>query len=79
LYGNTKNPKWPKQSWGKKTKLEKLGSLTSGNTTKQYGEAGGRVRQKNHFPSHKYIKNKSGCGTTPTEYLLNTRRRPQIS
>ena len=30
-------------------------------------------------PPHKYIKNISICGTTPTEHLLNTGRRPQTS
>ena len=29
--------------------------------------------------SHKYIQNSSTCGTTLTEHLLNTGRRPQIS
>ena len=40
---------------------------------------GGGVRRGNHFPPHKYNKNTSTCGTTPTEHLLNTGRRPQTS
>ena len=32
-----------------------------------------------HLPPHKYIKNTSTCGTTPTEHLLNAGRRPQTS
>ena len=40
---------------------------------------GRRVRRGDHLPPHKYIKNTSTCGTTPTEYLLNTGRRPQTS
>ena len=27
----------------------------------------GRVRRGDHLPSHKYIRNTSTCGTTPTE------------
>ena len=34
------------------------------------------VRYGDHFPPHKYIKNTSTCGTTPTEHLLNAGRRP---
>ena len=40
---------------------------------------GGGVRCGDHVPPHKYIKNTSTCGTTPTEHLLNPGRRPQIS
>ena len=40
---------------------------------------GGGVRRKDHIPPHKYIKNTSMCGTTPTEHLLNAGRRPQTS
>ena len=40
---------------------------------------GGGVRRGNHLPPHKYIKNTSPCGTTPTEHLLNAGRRPQTS
>ena len=39
----------------------------------------GGVRHGDHLPPHKYIKNTSTCGTTPTEHLLNTGRRPQTS
>ena len=35
LYGNTKDPYQPKQSWERKRKVEELGSLTSDYTTKQ--------------------------------------------
>ena len=37
------------------------------------------VRCVDHLPPHKYIKNTSTCGTTPTEHLLNAGRRPQTS
>ena len=37
------------------------------------------VRLGDHLPPHKYIRNTSTCGTTPTEHLLNAGRRPQTS
>ena len=37
------------------------------------------VRRGDHLPPHKYIRNTSTCGTTPTEHLLNTGRRPHTS
>ena len=37
------------------------------------------VRCGHHLPPHKYIRNTSTCGTTPTEHLLNAGRRPQTS
>ena len=37
------------------------------------------VRHGDHLPAHKYIKNTSACGTTPTEHLLNSDRRPRAS
>ena len=40
---------------------------------------GGGVRRGDHLPRHKYIRNTSTCGTTPTEHLLNAGRRPQTS
>ena len=40
---------------------------------------GGGVRLRDHLPPHKYIRNTSTCGTTPTEHLLNAGRRPQTS
>ena len=40
---------------------------------------GGGVRSGDHLPPHKYIRNTSTCGTTPTEHLLNAGRRPQSS
>ena len=40
---------------------------------------GGGVRRGGHLPPHKYIRNRSTCGTTPTECLLNAGRRPQTS
>ncbi|XP_054945520.1 acyl-CoA dehydrogenase family member 11 isoform X2 [Physeter macrocephalus] len=40
---------------------------------------GRRVRHGDHLPPHKYIRNTSTCGTTPTEHLLNAGRRPQTS
>ena len=36
-------------------------------------------RSCDHLPPHKYIRNTSTCGTTPTEHLLNADRRPQTS
>ena len=35
------------------------------------------VRRGDHLPPHKYIRNTSTCGTTPTEHLLNAGRKPQ--
>ena len=40
---------------------------------------GGGVRCRDHLPPHKYIRNTSTCGITPTEHLLNAGRRPQTS
>ena len=40
---------------------------------------GGGVRCGDHLPPHKYIRNTSTRGTTPTEHLLNAGRRPQTS
>ena len=40
---------------------------------------GGGVRCRDHLPTHKYIRNISTCGTTPTEHLVNASRRPQTS
>ena len=42
-------------------------------------EDGRGVRRGDHLLPHKYIKNISTCGKTPTEHLLNTGRRPQTS
>ena len=42
-------------------------------------ENGGGVRQGDHLCPHNNIKNVSVCGTTPTEYFLNTGRRSQTS
>ena len=40
---------------------------------------GGSVTRRDHLPPHKYIRNTSTCGTTPTEHRLNAGRRPQTS
>ena len=40
---------------------------------------GGRVRRGDQLPPHKYIRNTSTCGTTPTEHLVNVGRRSQTS
>ena len=40
---------------------------------------GGGVRRGDHLPPHKYIRNTSTRGTTPTEPLLNAGRRRQTS
>ena len=37
------------------------------------------VRCGDHLLSHKYIRNTSTYGTTPTEHLPNAGRRPQTS
>ena len=37
------------------------------------------VRRGDHLPPHKFIRNTSTCGTTPTEHLLSAGRRPQTS
>ena len=49
------------------------------NRTSRDLQDGGGVRRGDHLPPHKYIRNTSTCGTTPTEYLLNAGRRPQTS
>ena len=41
-------------------------------------EDGGRIIWEDHLPSHKYIKNSTEYGTTPTEQL-NAGRRHQTS
>ena len=40
---------------------------------------GGGVRRGDQLPPHKYTKNTSTHGTTPTEHLLDASRRPQTS
>ena len=40
---------------------------------------GGGLRREDRLPPHKYIRNTSTRGTTPTEHLLNAGRRPQVS
>ena len=47
--------------------------------TQEELQDGGRVRHGNHLPTHKYVRNTSTCGTTPTEHLLNAGRRTQTS
>ena len=37
------------------------------------------VRRGDHLSPHKYIRNTTTCGTTPTEHLLNAGRRHQTS
>ena len=37
------------------------------------------VRRADHLHPHKYVKNASPRGTTPTEHLLNAGRIPQTS
>ena len=49
-------------------------------TAPRGGLQGGRgIGHGDHLPPHKYIKNTSTCGTTPTEHLLNAGRKPQTS
>ena len=40
---------------------------------------GGGIRLGDQLPPHKYVKNTSTCGTTPTEHQLNAGGRPQTS
>ena len=50
-------------------------------TIKAHGrdlQDGGRVRLGDHLPPHKYIRNTSTCGTTPTEHQMSADRRPQF-
>ena len=42
-------------------------------------EDGGRVRRGDHLPSHRYIRNTSTRGTSPTEHPLNAGRKRQTS
>ena len=53
----------------------------SGNEKDTEGDLqdGGGVRCGDHLLPHKYIRNTSTCGTTPTEHLLNAGRRLQTS
>ena len=57
--------------------------LDTHNTSRQThggsGQDGRRVRRGDHLPPHKYIRNTSTCGTTPTGHTLNAGRRPQTS
>ena len=52
--------------------LSKLENINRGDL-----QAGRGVRRGDHLPPHKYIRNTSTCGTTPTEHLLNAGRRCQ--
>ena len=54
------------KSWGKTVNLER-------------GEDGGRVRCRDHLPSHRYIRNTSTRGTALIEHPLKADRRPQTS
>ena len=38
---------------------------------------GGGVRHGDHLPPHRYIRNTTTCGTTPTEHLLKAGGRSQ--
>ena len=38
-------------------------------------EDGGRVRRRDHIPSHRYSRNTSTRGTAPTEHPLNAGRK----
>ena len=50
------------------------------NTSRERDLQDGRgVWRGDQLPPHKYIRNISTCGTTPTEHLLNAGRRPQTS
>ena len=51
LYGDTKDPKQPKQSCGKKTELEESDSLTSGYTTSYSNQDNMVLAQKQKYRS----------------------------
>ena len=57
--------------------LHTLGCFQLSNYYARDLQDGTRVRRGDHLPPHKYIRNTSTCGTTPTEHLLNAGRRPQ--
>ena len=66
----------------RKTRTQRNGGSPSDRFKNQVAgdlQDGGGVRGGDHLPPHKYIKNTSACGTTPTEHLLNAGRRPQTS
>ena len=68
------------ESLFKKTEVQTWLNQLVKNTIKGGDLQDGRgVRCEDHLPPHKYIKNTSACGTTPTEHLLNAGRRPQTS
>ena len=48
-------------------------------TNQEELQDGRGVRRGDHLLPHKYIRNTSTCGTTPTEHLLNAGKRPQTS
>ena len=74
-------------TWKNNSKLQldekklKRGILTCAKNGEDEGDLqdGRGVRRGDHLPPHRYIKNASTCGTTPTEHLLNAGRRPQTS
>ena len=59
-----------------KVKKKSLVKITSSGWL---GQDGGRVRCGDHLPSHRYSRNTSTRGTTPTEHPLNAGRRRQTS
>ena len=68
-------------SWTVNSERDNWNSNININLKKEVGDLqdGRGVRCRDHLPPHKYIRNTSTCGTTPTEHLLNTGRRPQTS
>ena len=70
----------PKRKENKHTTRKRKSPNHNGrNKKKKWGDLqdGRGVRCGDRLPPHKYIKNTSTCGTTPTEHLLNAGRRPQ--
>ena len=59
--------------------LEIKESKNKNKTKDSWREDGGRVRRGDHLPSHRYSRNTSTCGTTPTEHPLNAGRKRQTS
>ena len=72
------------RNWGEEGAVSVIVSLPGESDVREkQGERdlqdGGGVRRGDHLPPHKYIRNTSTCGTTPTEHLLNAGRRPRTS
>ena len=72
-------PNWSIDSMQFQSNLSKLLCAYQQTDSRGDFQDGGGVRLGDHLPPHKYIKNTSACGTTPTEHLLNAGRRLHAS